>query len=137
MNDNKGNELMLEFELRKPFPQLPYLVDIANDILQESNSTSMLDMKEGKILGIHIYRCRRSFASLSIMAMVKKVSKDMLFAISKYNYAETFNCSSRIELEENSELYHGPNLRIILQLPNNYGNREKIEKQFSLLDFNS
>lgn len=94
----------------------------------------MIDIKEGKIFGIHIYRCRRSFASLSITAMVKAATKSDILAISKYNYAATFNCPTKIELEEAEKLDHGPKVRIVLCLPSQKDIREKIDRQFTILD---
>lgn len=66
-----------EVQLRKPYPELPEIIETANKMLLKSNSCLLCYETEKRIFKIKVYRCRQSFSSLVIAAVAKNVPKDI------------------------------------------------------------
>lgn len=121
-----------EVQLRKPYPELPEIIKIANKMLLKNNSCLLCYEAEKRIFKVKVYRCRQSFSSLVIAAVAKYVPKDIHKLLTTSNMVDSNHGFIQFSVEDPVDdgcKISGQILKISLYAPKDSANEKILEQR--------
>lgn len=135
--DNKLTKIMdFEFQFRKPYEDIEDLMSIVNKKISKKDSCVICYDTRSRVLKIKVYRCRQSFSSLVIAAVVKQIPKDVGKLLTIANMVDSNNGLIQFSIKETESIKNvisGPILHVDLYEPKDTAHAKLLKQRLETI----